>query len=76
MDIIVGVFIFASGFVVGYLLERWLGRRSKSSGVIYVSHKEEKTLYSLELSDYPESIEFKKQVVFQVKPLEEPLIRE
>jgi hypothetical protein len=31
-----------------------------------VTHKEEKTLYSLELEEYPESIQFKKTVVFKV----------
>jgi hypothetical protein len=38
------------------------------SGTIYITHDElqEKTLYSLELEDYPESIEFKKEVVFKV----------
>jgi hypothetical protein len=76
MNIIVYVIIFASGFAIGYFLKQWFVRRSKSSGIIYVSHEEEKTLYSLELEDYPESIEFKKKVVFKVKALEEPLNRE
>lgn len=38
------------------------------SGTIFITHDElqEKTLYSLELADYPETLEFKKEVVFKV----------
>lgn len=47
---------------------------SKYSGTIYITHDErqEKTLYSLELDDYPESIEFKKEVVFKVEASDSP----
>lgn len=65
-----------SGIVVGYFIKTVLARRQRSSGTIYVTHKEEKTLYSLELDDYPESIEFKKTVVFKVDSSVESLDRE
>jgi hypothetical protein len=54
------------GVILGYLIRSGIARRQKSSGTIYVTHKEEKTLYSLELEEYPESIQFKKTVVFKV----------
>jgi len=67
--LIVGVFL-------GFIIKSLLARNERSSGTIYVTHKEEKTLYSLELEDYPESIEFKKRVVFKVEAPEEGLDRE
>lgn len=54
------------GALLGFLIRSWMVRRQRSSGTIYVTHKEEKILYSLELDDYPESIQFKKTVVFKV----------
>ena len=64
MEIFIYVVIFSWECAVGFLLKRWLGK-SKLCGTIFVTHNEEKTLYSLELSDYPETIEFKKEVSFQ-----------
>lgn len=71
MDIVLYLILPILGFSVGYLLKGTLTR--KSSGVIYVSHHEEKTLYSLELGDYPETLQFKKQIVFKVKNIDETL---
>ena len=36
------------------------------TGTIRVSKNEEKTVYSLILDEYPEKLEFKKEVVFRV----------
>ena len=69
MLILYGVFIFWAGLVVGFMLLRWKVYRERDySGVIHVTHDEltEKTVYSLELDDYPERLEFKKVVVFKV----------
>lgn len=69
MLIIGGIFIFWVGMIAGFLLLRWkLYRERDYSGVIHVSHDEltEKTVYSLELDEYPEKLEFKKVVVFKV----------
>ena len=68
------VFIF--GLAIGWVLRGWVARKERSSGTIYVTHDQEKTLYSLELTDYPETIEFKKKVVFKVEAPEENLTRE
>ena len=72
MEVSIGVLI---GILIGYLVKTWRIRKEKSSGTIYVTHEQEKTLYSLELDDYPESIEFKKKVVFKVDASEESLDR-
>lgn len=62
------IIVFYFGVFAGFLLKAWLVHRSKnkSVGTIYITHNDKKTLYSLELDDYPESIEFKKEVVFKV----------
>jgi hypothetical protein len=58
--------IFYAGGVVGFLLRWWLESRRNYSGTIYVTHEDKKTLYSLELEDYPEKLVFEKEVVFKV----------
>lgn len=65
-DIIIYVIIFYVGGALGFITHWWVASRTDYGGTIYITHNEEKTLYSLELSDYPESIEFKKQIVFKV----------
>jgi hypothetical protein len=67
IEISVFILILLLGFVIGFLTSEWTRRRSRSSGVIHVSHSRGKTLYSLELSDYPEKLEFKKKVIFTVE---------
>ncbi len=69
MLILYGIIIFWFGLIAGFLLLRWhIYRHHDYSGTIYITHDElqEKTLYSLELADYPETLEFKKEVVFKV----------
>ena len=76
MIILIWAFIFLLGFSVGYTVKRWLTRRVSTSGIIYVTHGEEKTLYSLELNDYPDAIDFKKVVVFKVEHADKDSNRE
>ena len=69
MNIIWGTIIFWIGVTVGVFLGAWLlSRLREVSGTIHVTHDEltEKTVYSLELEEYPEKLEFKKVVVFKV----------
>ena len=66
MEILMWVFAFALGILIGVLLEKWKSHRSRYSGTILVTESEEKTLYSLELDEYPENLKFKKEVVFKV----------
>jgi hypothetical protein len=54
------------GIVIGILFEKWKSHRGRYSGTILVTESEEKTLYSLELDEYPEQLKFKKEVVFRV----------
>ena len=75
MDIIVYFFIFLSGIIVGFFISRVLGRRSKPAGTMYITQDSEKTLYSLELEDYPDSIAFQKEIVFKVVASKESLDR-
>lgn len=73
MFIIVGCVIFYVGFDAGYLYNRWKMRRDGYSGVMIVTKEGEKTLYSLELWDLPEMLEFKKEVIFKVQESESSL---
>ena len=61
---------------LGMLIYIWRDKRKKSSGTIYVTESEEKTLYTLELDDYPEELKFKKTVVFKVDTSEDSLNRD
>lgn len=69
MGILVYAFIFSLGTFVGYLGRAWLERKFRDySGTIVIDTDDlaEKTVYSLVLEDYPEKLEFKKEVVFRV----------
>lgn len=65
--LVVGLLV---GIGIGLLIGKFLERRS-SFGAIVVTKTEGRTLYSLELNDYPEKIEFRKKVVFRVEAPEE-----
>lgn len=69
MYLLVGFVSFWVGTMVGFLLKAWMtGRFKDYSGTIYVNKDElsERTVYSLELEDYPETLQFKKVVIFKV----------
>jgi hypothetical protein len=66
MEYLIGFLIFYFGAMVGFLLRTWIGSRSRYDGVILVTKEDHKTLYSLELDEYPEAITLKKKVVFKV----------
>lgn len=66
MEFVMWAFACALGIVIGILLEKWKSSRGRYSGTILVTESEEKTLYSLELDEYPEELKFKKEVVFKV----------
>jgi hypothetical protein len=70
--ILIGVGIFAIGFFSGYLTnKRLLIRESSGTIVVNRDNLREKTVYSLELDDYPEKLEFKKVVIFKVDTSED-----
>ena len=71
MAIVIYVVIFYFGLMAGYLLRVYVSRMSRNyTGTIVVTKKEEKTVYSLVLDDYPDKIEVQKQVIFRVEPSE------
>lgn len=65
--------VFMCGIFMGYFLKMMFGQKKHYSGTILVTQGEEKLVYSLELDDYPDTIQFKKEVVFKV---DAPKIRE
>lgn len=54
------------GAAVFYLLNRVIFTTKEYSGSIVVTKNEEKTLYSLELNDYPDAIDFMDEVLFKI----------
>lgn len=76
MGILWLILAYSFGVWMGFLLRAWIAHREQYSGTIHITHSEEKTLYSLELNEYPETIEFKKQIVFKVDASEESLNRD
>lgn len=74
MPNLIYLLIFGLGALVGFLIKSLQMRKyTDTSGTMYVSKddRSEKTVYSLELDDYPEKLEFKKVVVFKVTNSEE-----
>lgn len=65
------IIAFYLGAFAGFILHRWLGRKSSYSGTISVSRTPDKTLFSLELEGDPEEIAYKDEVVFKVETSEE-----
>jgi hypothetical protein len=76
MGILWYVLVFYIGLFIGFLLRVVLGRWKSYDGKIVVTHDRHRTLYSLELEDYPDKIEFKKEVILKVDASDENLNRE
>lgn len=76
MEILWYVLIFWLGVWAGFLTRALLGRLRSYDGTIVVTHDRNRTLYSLELEDYPDKIEFKKEVILKVDASDEILNRE
>ena len=70
------ILVFWLGVVAGFLVQGWLGYRRSYDGKIVVTHDRHRTLYSLELEDYPDKIEFKKEVILKVDASDESLDRD
>ena len=74
MLILYGLLIFWLGTTVGFILGLWwLGRKRDYVGTIHVTEDEirRKTVYTLELDDYPETLRLKKVALFKVDAPEE-----
>jgi hypothetical protein len=67
MQIVIYILIFYGGLVVGVILKSWLQYRTGYNGALLVTKEDDnKKVYSLMLDDYPEKIEFKKEVILKV----------
>lgn len=68
---IISFLIFDLGLLFGFLIIFLLGRRRSCIGTIMVIKKKDGILYSLEMNDSPENLQFKKRACFKVKVSEE-----
>lgn len=76
MQYVLYVGLFWGGFILGFLTWAWFRHKIieyDTSGTIVIKKDElaEKTIYSLELEDHPENLEFKNIVIFKVLSSEE-----
>lgn len=62
--------------MAGALFERYLRRTEKYDGTIYLIPDGDKTVYSLELDDVPDTIKFKKRLSFKVDASVQSSIRD
>lgn len=67
--VVIGVFYF--GVFIGFVLRKWIVDRSGYDGDLLIIKDDNKIIYSLELHEDPEMMEFKNELIFKVKPLEE-----
>lgn len=68
--------IFWAGVQVGVLLKAFLHGRFKSySGVMVVTHEDDKKLYSLELFEAVEDLDKRTEITFKVVSPEEESVR-
>jgi hypothetical protein len=75
MGIVIYVVIFVTGLYTGFLVKVMLGRMHSYDGKIVVTHRPDKIVYTLELEDYPDTIQFKKEVILKVDASDESLDR-
>jgi len=61
---------------LGYEICKLLAYKNGYDGNIVVSKDEEKIIYSLELDEDPETLQFKKKVIFKIVVPDEEDIRE
>lgn len=66
MLILFAILIFNFGILIGLLLKSWLAKEKAYSGTIIVSKDEGKLIYSLELNDNPEKLQYNDEVLFKI----------
>jgi hypothetical protein len=67
MQILIYILIFDAGLFLGYVIKAYLQYRTGYNGALLITEKQDdKKVYSLMLDDYPEKIEFKKEVILKV----------
>jgi hypothetical protein len=58
--------IFWGGLFVGYMLHHWLISMRSFDGIMRVTKEDEKTVYSLELTEEPDMLAYQTLVIFKV----------
>ena len=79
ITLIVGIGAFWIGLLAGFIFRGWMASRFVEYGgtiIIDTDERREKTVYSLILEDYPETLVFKKEVLFKIDSSVENEIRE
>jgi hypothetical protein len=66
MNWVIYILIFYGGVFIGYAIRSWLQYRTGYNGVLIIGKENDKKVYSLALDDYPEKIEFKKEVILKI----------
>lgn len=59
--------VFYIGLLVGMVLHKWLASRRVRSGTIFITVNPDKTLFSLELTEEPDSLIGMDEVIFKVE---------
>lgn len=59
-------FIFLFGSMIGYGVRLWIESETAYGGVILVQKQDEKLVYTLEIFDDPEQLQYEEQILFRV----------
>lgn len=58
--------IFYIGLIIGLILQKWIASRRSYSGAIKIIQNPDKTVFSLELDEDPDTIALMDEVIFKV----------
>jgi hypothetical protein len=67
MDVAINILIAAAVILVLGSIIRWSRRKDEPSGTINVFKDGSRIIYSLELDDDPEDLQYKDKIIFRVK---------
>lgn len=70
--VLFGLLILSFGVGVGYFIGWWVQFEKSYGGIIVITKEEGRTIYSLELLNNPEELEFKDKILFKIKAPEGP----
>lgn len=64
--VIIGLFFFWLGGLIGIFLGVWLRKRKDYDGVVVITGDHEKALYSIELAEDPRMLVFEREILLKV----------
>ena len=76
LEIFIWLILFCVGICAGMIIHVILRRLHRYSGVMMITHEDEKTTYALELFGEPSLMDHMNEIIFKVKTAEQPLVRE